>query len=327
MNTTSTTTERQDNAYDFEKASRKSYRGGSVASTDSEKMIRRLGLANQMSGPLGELAPLIDDYVVQVNLNINWYQRALKKELRLRGVFFALSIAMLAAVPIVVLLLPQFVSSMLPPSDDTTNTYSIAQNVTAQITAVLTGLLGFQRAISAWLDKRKIAGSYAQTSAKLKDLVWSLHQKWNVREIVPAIKGELAEDLRDGIRDARQLTSDEQLFYFANLSYPTIDVGSILKSSGAQASSIAATHASPNMKALEARSKLQSAIMTAEAMMAEYSALIERKQEQYREAVASQDKHTIAAVHGELNHLYRKMNAAELDHAASVSRLADMTRA
>ena len=321
MNTTTQTDSQSDQTYAFEKEALKAYRGGSIVDEEADKMIARLGMRDLMSGPLGELAPLLNEFIVQVHLNISWYQAALKKELRSRRWFFAVSIAMLILVPILVLKLPTLLAT---PAGNSQGPSTTAQDVTAQVTAILTGLLGIQRAVSAWLDKRKVAGSYAQTNAKLKSLVWDLHQKWDDREIVPALKGELANDLRTAIRDARKATNEEQAFFFANLSYPTIDVGAVLKSSGASAGSIVQAHTAPGLAVQEKRNELQAEINTAQALMAEFNELIERKQDEYRDAVAKSDKGAIKRVNKELQTLYGKLNAAELDHAAAVSRLAGL---
>ena len=232
MNTKSPATTTDDALFEFEKMARRSHRGGMLALQERDKMIERLGLQGQISGPFGELVPLIREFVVQCHLNIVWYQNALKNEKMMRGFFFFLSLLLLLLVPLFVLYIPTFIST--GASDDQSATRA-AQDVTAQVTAILTGLLGFQRSISAWLDKRKVAVSYAQTSAKLKQIVWTLLDKWNDREILPAVKSELAEDLRDGISNARMIASEEQLFYFQNMSYPAIDVGAALKSAGSDA--------------------------------------------------------------------------------------------
>ena len=236
----------------------------------------------------------------------------------MRGFFFFLSLLLLLLVPLFVLYIPTFIST--GASDDQSATRA-AQDVTAQVTAILTGLLGFQRSISAWLDKRKVAVSYAQTSAKLKQIVWTLLDKWNDREILPAVKSELAEDLRDGISNARMIASEEQLFYFQNMSYPAIDVGAALKSAGSDAAAIVAAHKPRALARLEIRHREQTAIATAEALIAEYNAMIETKEDEYRAAVKKKDKKRADRIHKELTGLYSKLNAAQLDRSAAVSRL------
>ncbi|MCZ6760671.1 MAG: hypothetical protein O7D29_09910, partial [Gemmatimonadetes bacterium] len=57
--------------------------------------------------------------------------------------------------------------------------------VTALVTAVLTGLLGVQKAIGSWMDQRQVIGIFWQASADLKENVYTLEGKWEDRSLKP----------------------------------------------------------------------------------------------------------------------------------------------
>ena len=323
MNNKTPSNKNRKTQFEFEKTDSRSHRDVDQGKPDCDAMTDRLGIAEHLPDPSDDLQQTIRDFVVACHLNVNWYQNALTDEVSKRKMYFALSVALLLIVPIAVVFLPYGVAAI----GSLDSTKGSAQDVTAQITAVLTGLLGFQRSMSAWLDKRKIVGSYAQTSAKLKEIIWSLLDKWSARHITSANEEELIADLRAGITKARDVTSAEQVFYYENLSYPTIDVGATLKSAGQDVTAIVKAHTAPMIKNLEARQKEQAAITTAQTLLAEYTAMIDAKEDRFRIAQSKNDEKTMKRLQPELVELYQKLNAAELDHAAAVSRLAALPKA
>ncbi len=307
------------NAYDFEQASAKAFRGGSKAEQDCQKMISRLNLKDEMNGPIGTLGPLFKEYVTEIQRNIVWYQSKLWRERLKRAWYIIFSFALLITVPIFVVFIPELVQRFVATGNDPTVQNVTAQNVTAQLTAVLTSLLALHRTVSTWLDKRKVAGRWAQTSAQLKELVWSFHREWDPRDITPAVKGELEKRLRDDIAKARKLTSDEQVFFFENMSYPNIDIASVLKSSRAAAEQIVTDNASAEIKRMDEQAKRRMAVSRAQALVNEYRALIEERQAEFRDALADNDKAKITRLNSELGDLYKKLNAAELDRATALA--------
>jgi hypothetical protein len=59
-------------------------------------------------------------------------------------------------------------------------------NVTAQVTALLTGLLAVHKSLSSWLDKRKVIGNFWKAESDLKTKLYAFEDKWKGKVMMDA---------------------------------------------------------------------------------------------------------------------------------------------
>jgi hypothetical protein len=197
--------------------------GGLRAAEAAEDHLRRLEarLGFREAFPADVFRVRLRDLVINCHLSIDWYQRKIKREIRRRFWYFAFSLALLALIPVALLLATKY----LPEGADTTT----------KIAAVLTGLLAFYRGISAWLDKRQVVAGYSKAMSDLKELLYTFEQKWDGAATMPEREGEFVQAIRDAIAASRSIVRQETHQYFCALAYPTFDIADMLSASGQQA--------------------------------------------------------------------------------------------
>lgn len=165
--------------------------------------------------------------------NISWYRQKIWKERILQCVFMIVSVAFLAAIPIVVYLLTQ------PDSDDGDRLGFAAANVTAQLTAVLTGLIAFHNFLSQWFVTRNGIASFHNASATLQTALYGFEDKWRDKDKGDDFKKAVDEQ----VAFARNVVSQEQAEYFNRLAtIPQIDIGAALSTAGQAAVGIVGRH-------------------------------------------------------------------------------------
>lgn len=214
-------TDRSSLEYAFEAGSRTSFRDKQRAVQEKTKLTRRLGFSRPppaaVDGRLLELA-------VHCHLAIDWYQRRLREEVRARRRYFFLSLTLLAVIPaLLYLLVPQASEG------------HAAAVVTAQLSAVVTGLLAFQRGVSAWLDKRQVVGGYSRAASQLKTILYSFEQTWEGHAEDAGHAAEFVAAIKDAIQRCREVVRVETDSYFQTLSYPSLDLGSLVRTSSLDA--------------------------------------------------------------------------------------------
>jgi hypothetical protein len=171
-----------------------------------------------------DLERLLLDYVYENHMAIAYYERALLKRKIFRYSFLTFSILLLFFLPILVAKIPKHFAGG-------------SEEMTALITAVLTGLIGIQKAIGNWMNQRQLIGIFWKASADLKENVYSLERKWsgnpfysqkNIRELI--------NDLERGVLRARGVIREEQKEHFATYKAATsVDLGGILSAASGQA--------------------------------------------------------------------------------------------
>jgi len=200
------------------------------AREEADKIAGRLGFGTIPATVFGDgLLQL----ATHCNLAIAWYEAKIRKETRARGAYFFISLGLLLLIPIVLFLMGNL------------STFGQPAAVTAQMSAVLTGLLAFQRGVSAWLDRRQIVGTYAKASSDLKTLLYTFEQTWDMMATDPSHAVEFASALRTAASKSRDIVRRETEAYYQTLSYPTLDLGSLVKSAASDASSLVQTFGTP----------------------------------------------------------------------------------
>jgi hypothetical protein len=194
-------------------------------------LVGNLGLPDSPAS--ASLAPLLLDFIVHHHLNIEWYEKRMRKELLQRRLFFWFSIILLAAIPVVTYLV-----SAQATEDN-------SKVIMVQITAVLTGIIGFHSALRSFFDKRNLITIFHKASAALKKAVYDFEDRW--AGCVPLAEGEQLElfkgNLRNAIRRARDVEAEEREAYFASQSaLPLIDLRATLAEAGSAAAEIVGRH-------------------------------------------------------------------------------------
>jgi len=107
----------------------------------------------------------IAGFMTHHHLAIMRYQTLLNREKNYRAFFIGFSFVLLAFVPVCIFLLSKYLAGS-------------SSNVIAQITAMLTGLLAVQKALSSWLDKRVIIGNFYRAQSVLKSNLYTFEDQW-----------------------------------------------------------------------------------------------------------------------------------------------------
>ncbi|WP_428265569.1 hypothetical protein [Haliangium sp.] len=207
--------------YQFEaRANASSVRSEADAAQEREVFRERLSIPadTKPAGPdetetSGETVDqLLTRYVVHVHLNISWYAERLAREKRWRQLYIACSVLLLLIIPALVWLLAH------TSSGD-------SASVTAQISALITGVLGIHKAMAGWLDKRQLFGHFWRASAELKELLYSLEEEWKGRAVADgALRREFRDALRADIEKARQILHKERQGFYDLYQYPSFDI-------------------------------------------------------------------------------------------------------
>ena len=235
--------DKQYNLYQFESIGRlTSHRKSDVTVNEYGIFLGRLGL---VESDVEDFKQDLMNFVSLHQANILWYVTRLKKELKNRRWFFISSVALLALVPIAIIAIGALAAEMSAGSPGT---------ITAQITAVLTGFIGVHRALSSWMDKRQLIGHFHKASASLKEILYSIEEKWGgkAKDENSELNEDFIKDIKQGIESARKIVKKEEEDYFARQeSIPSIDLAAAIKAAGKDAASLVATHRAPALEKLE----------------------------------------------------------------------------
>jgi hypothetical protein len=291
--------------YEFEKTSQEALRDTARATGETQKLAQRLGLGE---GPLpAALADRLTDLIISCHLNIQWYQRKLSGEVNLRRWYFALSLAMLAMIPLVL-----FVISFWTAHSGGNQ----AIGVTTQLSAILTGLLAFQRGVSAWLDKRQVVAGYSKACSDLKSVLYTFEQAWDSVAVDPARYTEFLLAIRAATAKCKDIVRQETDQYFQTLSYPTIDVGSLLNSSTSDAQSLVRSFTVPANNAAPA-SAVSATKQVASAKVQQLRQRVDELDAQLAVARAASDSKAITDLTPLRDSVLRELRAAEVGTAGS----------
>jgi hypothetical protein len=214
------------NPYSFEKSGRGCRRDDHGAKDERRKLSRRLGFTDAI--PSTSFDGYLLRLAVHCNLSIEWYQSKLSAEVRARRWYFAISLGLLLLIPLGLYAIARYAAEAGHP----------ATAVATQLSAVLTGLLAFQRGISAWLDRRQVVGAYSKACSELKSILYEFEQAWDTKAINPVYAAEFTAAIRRAVAKCQSVLRTETDSYYQTLSYPTLDLGSLVKSAASDAGSL-----------------------------------------------------------------------------------------
>jgi hypothetical protein len=215
------------------------------------------------------------NFILNYHKVISRYEELRTKEIRWRGVFTGLSLFLLFAIPFLI--------------------FKISNNdgVVPQLTAVLTGILAVHKSFSSWLDKRIVVGNFWKAESDLKTKLYSFEDKWKgksteaLSEKEPdkfKLKIDFLKEASAAIAEARAIVQDEQTKFFAAVTYPSIDIGQMLKDSGETAKGLVSAHASPELEQQNKRSleieTLKSKVVQLKKEVEDWKRIVEEKRQQ-----------------------------------------------
>jgi hypothetical protein len=196
-------------SYHFEESARKqSIRTPEYADQALAAFTNRLGI----TGTPATLEDLLREYVIEVQLNIDWYVRRLERERLMQWMFTAFSVVLLIGIPPLI--------AWLSHRDDSKTVWTAAQ-----LTAMITGILAIHKTLAAWVDKRQLFGHFWRTSAELKELLYSFEQRWYGKATTGAEPNiEFVQALQADIARARQIVRQERQGFYDIYQSPAFDV-------------------------------------------------------------------------------------------------------
>jgi hypothetical protein len=285
-----------------------------AAAPDVAAFATRLGIA--LEGPIGILRDDIERFVINHNLNIDWYQRKLAKEAFKRAVYFVVSLGLLLIIPIGIAFMPGLVTKGVAVMGVETATAeklaSAPTLVTAQISAVLTGFFAFHRALSAYFDKRELVGIWSRTLATLKQQLYAFEQTWETRYIDIENREEFSEALREVTGKARDIVLDEQRQYYENLSYPNLDLGAMIKSAASDSAAVLAPAVAAAKSGADRETELSRVAAQLDARIVTLTGLVSMQTAQLQKAETSAQELEIRTA---LARSRADLRAAEMDRA------------
>ena len=244
-------------------------------------------------------------FITHHHANIAWYQVAIKRELRLRRIYFAISMGLLAVVPIVIF------------GVTTKGVLGADPNMTAAVTAGLSGLFAFHRGATAWLDKRQLVALYAKTSAQLKAAVYTFEQTWKTSRRGAKTLAELGMALEDATTAALAIVSAEQAAHYEIEAAPTFGLSDMIGSASSVASQLTSALAAKESQEDKGRRELERSIRELDVRAGQLGEMI--AQSRKRLDGLADDERSVEV--GQLSSLVAKRQSTELERAIAVAKL------
>jgi hypothetical protein len=308
------------NVYRFEMGWSTKPRAEQQAEVERNKLTARLGFTS--TNPSSIFDVKLTDFVIHCHLAIEWYEKSIRKELRWRRLYFAVSLLLLLLIPTAVFLLPQYLGSNVGGSSNAAARLGSGPLVIGQISSALTGIFAFYRGISAWLDKRQVVGNFSKAASDLKQVLYTFEQTWDGVATNPARATDFEGAIVITTNICRGIVDRETVQYYANLTYPSLDLGSLLQSSSADAASLVSKLAmtppvtSNVMHAAEsATSTPNPAVMSAK--VNQIRAQVQQLDTQLLSLAGTGTPAQIAAINAARDGAVRDLRAAELSVAAA----------
>jgi hypothetical protein len=162
-----------------------------------------------------DLADLVERFIVEVILPVDWYNKKIRQAVWTRNAYFVFSVGLVIIVPLGVAYLPKVL-----PSDMSS---ASVPAVVSQLTAVLTGIFALQRVVGAWLSAQQRFGDWRKASADLKKIWYGFQTKWAKVDLA-GHGDEFKKDLEAQRDQGRGLVDDEEDAYFQKLTLPSLDI-------------------------------------------------------------------------------------------------------
>lgn len=294
-------------AYSFESANSKPPRRENA--DDRKALSTRLELAPAQETALEKQ---LNDFVTHHHGNIEWYTKAINRELWLRRIYFAVSMGLLVVVPVAIFAL----------TTDGLFGESVTPHITAALTAGLSGLFAFHRGATAWLDKRQLVALYAKTNAQLKSAVYGFEQTWKSSRRGARTIAELSMALEDATAAALAIVSAEQDAHYEIEAAPTFGLSDMLGSATSAAGQLTTALAAKESEEDKDRRELERSIRELSARSSRLTEMISRIEAEIDVAADDAPKAKV----DELNSLIEKRQSTELEQAIAVSKLKSLRR-
>lgn len=231
--------------YSFEKKGRRKFPDPESESAAVETFADRLGLGDINYAAYQDQ---LLNFIINHHKVISRYDELLDREKVLRNCFTGISLLLLVIVPILILKMDSWF--------DGDNKAAI----TAQVTAVLTGLIAVHKSLSSWLDKRTVIGNFWKAQSELKTKLYAFEDKWKGQAVliskedgkeIRRLKEDFLVEIRVAIAAARAIVQEEQSKFFDTITYPSIDIAEMIKGAGASAKDLVNAQVSPRLEELE----------------------------------------------------------------------------
>jgi hypothetical protein len=278
-----------------------------TAQNDLAVLRLRLGIED---GHAEELERQFQDFVTHHHSNIRWYDAAIFREEMWRRWYFLCNLAMLALIPVMtfgITLAAHKWGSGLLGGDGTVDALS----------AVLAGLFGVQRALTAWLDKRQLAALYNKTRAKLKTGVYTFEQTWRHKVNGPTLN-DFKIAMESATDAARAVVASEQEQHYEIAAEPTFNLQDMLAGAVTGAKSLTTQLAAKEPPELAAKRAAEKIAREAEELIAQCQDLSIKYRTQLNQTSDTDRKQELLGLIRENN---AKQRVAELDRAVAMAKI------
>ncbi len=250
----------QHHRYKFEQIEKTgSIRTTSRANEASEKFLARVKSKVEFETLSDEEKVLINEYMMNSVLNIEWYQTNIKKERRYTWFYSIVSFLLLFGMPF-----------MLFFSDTLNNILKIEESYdyAGLLMVVVSSIIAIHKAFSEWFKKRLRKGKFWEASSKIKENLYKLEGEFDglaTKEDSNQNKWVLTDDFKIAVHTAtaecRKIASDEQQVFLDKEMLPNFEFGKALTTAKADATSLISGFRSSTAVAREeaAKAKLQAA--------------------------------------------------------------------
>ena len=178
---------------------------------------------------------LLNVFGYECIMNIVWYKRHIWKEQFWRVIYFSISLLLLLGIPILI----WYITFEYAPKIDNLKS---GETIIGVVTILLTSILAIHKFVTAWLEKRKFLSQFYSAFTELKNILFRLENDWKNGIAYDISSNKLSEDfknaLNQAITDSRKIVTEETKQYFETLSYPNIDIYSLLSNSSTSAISL-----------------------------------------------------------------------------------------
>ncbi len=301
-----------DSIYSFENQGRRKFPDGKSEDDALAEFADRLEF---VAADYTEHRTTLLNFILSYHKTISRYNELRDRENKPRVLFTSISLILLLMIPLIIFHIGEASAG--------------TGNITAQITALLTGLLAVHKSLSSWLDKRKVIGNFWKAESDLKTKLYAFEDKWKGKATedsggnpnkIKELKLNFLSEVHAAIVKARAVIQDEQSKFFDTLIYPSIDLGEMLKDTGDRAKALVSANASPELeqrdKQRQTKEALESKIIEQKNRIAALEVEIaQRKQliETKHAAIPGAPADDVEALKSEISAHRTKMRQAEDD--------------
>ena len=199
---------------------------------------------------------LLLNFILNHHKVISRYKVLREKEQKRRYLFTGISLLLLFSIPALIFWLG--------------NAAAGKEVFTAQMTALLTGLIAVHKSLSSWLDKRTVIGNFWKAESELKTKLYTFEDKWKGQateaidqngNALIKLKIEFLRETQAAITEARAIVQNEQTKFFETTTYPSIDLLGLLKGTGDEAKQLVNAHLPPELQQQEKRRQAKDALL------------------------------------------------------------------